>query len=117
MYLRFYDEHELDGILGLTLGPDRYIKYRIEYCSSSSFQSTGHQIPDEAGNGAAWTIYRSPASITVYYFDTSIIYIVFDEVRSRYCEDRLASQNRLRFQKNDLLSTFYRTKPTGKLSD
>ena len=96
-------------------GNENDILYRIDFCSSVSYQSTGHKIPDDGDETAVWTIHSTTSLITVHYFDKAIIHIPFDELRSSYCKEKLKTQKGIKFSTIDLMSRYYRPKPTGIL--
>ncbi|KAL5263222.1 hypothetical protein ACHWQZ_G008564 [Mnemiopsis leidyi] len=106
---------EVSTLLLIWKNRDGYITYRLEFCSPN--KNTGYEIPKENTNKTSiWTVYRSEGFFSVYYDKIRVVHISYDEQVSTFCEDRLKTQKKLKFEVLDLLSSYYRTKLQGQCS-
>ena len=112
MRIKLIGDNEKSRLLTLWKTSNNDIESRIEYCSPS--KNTGHKIPTENVNKPAiWTIYRSEGFFSVLYYETRVVHISYDELVSTFCQDGLKIQHKVEFDVLDILSSYYRTKPTG----
>ena len=110
--IRLIQDNEKSRLLTIWKYSNDEIGFRIGYCSPS--KNTGHKIPTEnVDKPAIWTIYRSEGFFSVFYYETRVVYISYDELVSTFCQDGFKTQQKVEFEVFDILSSYYRTKPTG----